>query len=53
MVREPNLETVNRALSHTVRELMKQLNNADAEIRRLREELAAANRAADVNLGRS
>ena len=53
MAREPNLDTVNRALGETVKKLMAELAEADRENRRLRAELVEARRAADVNLGRT
>jgi uncharacterized protein YlxW (UPF0749 family) len=52
MTREPDLETVNRALGETVRKLQKELADADRRIRRLREELAEAHRAAALASGR-
>jgi C4-dicarboxylate-specific signal transduction histidine kinase len=52
MTREPDLETVNRALGETVRKLQKDLADADRRIRRLREELAEAHRAAAIAAGR-
>lgn len=52
MTREPDLETVNRALNETVRKLQQDLADADRRIRRLREELAEAHRAAALASGR-
>jgi uncharacterized protein YlxW (UPF0749 family) len=52
MTREPDLETVNRALGETVRKLQQDLADADRRIRRLREELAEAHRAAAIAAGR-
>lgn len=52
MVREPDVEVVNRALTLQVRKLMDELKEADRENRRLRAELAEAQRAADLERGR-
>lgn len=53
MAKGPDLEVVNRALMLQVRELMDELKEADRENRRLRSELAAAQRDADLERGRS
>lgn len=52
MSRDPDLETVNRTLSSQVQKLMAELKEADAVIRRLRAELAEAQRSADLERGR-
>jgi len=52
MTRELDLEIVNRALGETVRKLQQDLADADRRIRRLREELAEAHRAAALAAGR-